>query len=55
MTPQQAARLIADRGLAELFRTALPAIRSLSPLSAKEGKGRALRGDPATVIDGSRC
>jgi len=43
MSPQKAARLIDDRGLAELFRTALPAIRSLS---AKEGKGRAARGDP---------
>jgi 8-oxo-dGTP pyrophosphatase MutT (NUDIX family) len=51
MTPQKAARLIDDRGLAELFRTALSAIRSLS---AKEGKGRASRGDPTTVNDESR-
>jgi len=51
MTPQKAARLIDDRGLAELFRTVLPAIRSLS---AKEGKGRASRGDPTTMNDESR-
>ena len=43
MSPQKAARLIDDRGLAELFRTALPTIRSLR---AKEGKERAARADP---------
>ena len=43
MSPQKAARLIDDRELAELFRTALPTIRSLR---AKEGKERAARADP---------
>jgi len=52
MSPQKAARLIDDRPLAELFRTALPAIRSFS---AKEGKGRTARGNPTTVSDGSRA
>ena len=51
MTPQKAARLIDDRGLAEVFRTTLPTIQSLS---AKEDKGTASRGDPTPANDESR-
>lgn len=51
MTPQQAARLIDDRGLAELFLAALPAIRTLS---AKEGNAKSARRERTTAKNGSR-
>lgn len=49
VTPQKAARLVEESGLAELLLIAIPAIRTLSP---KQGKGRPPAPDPSLMIDG---